>query len=237
MNPFLYYNESNIGGDFFMDKRERGSRRVGIGVLLLLFQLGQCLVQAVKKGELSAPWRADEPVIMLDAGHGGKDPGAGYGEVLEKDLTLELVKRTKELLKEAGYRVRLTRADDGYVEIHDRAEYARRKKPDLFVSIHCNSLEEGDANGIETFYAQAKGEASQNLAQSIQTNLIEATGARDRGAKTANYVVVKDTDMPAALVEVGFLSDAEERELLQQEEYQEKLAKGIVDGILAYCGE
>ncbi|MGN0335788.1 MAG: N-acetylmuramoyl-L-alanine amidase [Lachnospiraceae bacterium] len=210
---------------------------VGICLLVLLFRLGRLLLSAAKTGELELPWNQAEAVILLDAGHGGRDQGASYGEVLEKELTLEITKKTKELLQKAGYRVSMTRTGDTFINKYDRADYANREEPDIFVSIHCNFLEKGQADGIETFYAESKGTDSLMLAQEIQCNITEKTRAGDRGAKTADYVVVKDTKMPAALVEVGFLSDAHERELLQQEEYQEKLAEGIAAGIQAYWEE
>lgn len=202
-----------------------------LGICTGLYFLGRFLFHAVERGEFVFPWEDAKTVIMLDAGHGGKDPGANNGAVLEKDITLEIAKLVKEQLQEGGWRVRMTRTDDSYMDIRDRAAYANQKQADLFVSIHCNSLEEGQASGIETYYAEAKEETSQSLAQAIQTELIAFTGAVDRGVKTTNYTVLVRTDMPAALVEVGFLSDEGERTLLQQEEYLKKLAQGIAGGI------
>lgn len=207
---------------------------IGIILLILILGLGRFAIECMTTGEMELPWGLGEADIILDAGHGGKDQGASYGEVLEKELTLEIAKKTKEILEEAGYRVSMTRKDDTFVDLYDRADYANRKNSKVFVSIHCNSSEEDGAEGIETFYAASKEEESQALAQALQTGMVEQTEARDRGIKTADYVVIKETDMPAALVEVGFLSDSGERQLLQQEEYQKKLAEGIAAGILEY---
>ena len=107
----------------------------------------------------------------------------------------------------------------------------------MFVSIHCNSSEDGEGYGIETFYSEQKGEESEKLAQLVQHQMIEETQARDREVKTADHVVTVATEMPSVLVETGFLSDDAERTLLMQEEYQEKLAKGIAEGIISYLEE
>lgn len=174
--------------------------------------------------------------IVLDAGHGGKDQGTSYGDVLEKDITLEILKKTEKLL-EKDYRVAVVREDDTFVELSKRAEFANDRNAKVFVSIHCNSSEDGSGEGIETFYAEEKGAESQKLAEFLQGAVLLETGARDRETKAADYAVIRQTQMPAALVEVGFLSNAAERELLQQEDYQEKLAQGIADGIKAYLEE
>lgn len=223
-------------------RRKRILRRLvlallaGICILLLLLVvwLTGLFFGVSEEGMAGLSWNSTKPVVMLDAGHGGKDQGASYEEVLEKDLNLAIAQKTKELLLEAGYRVYMTRKEDAFLDKYDRADDANRKNVDIFVSIHCNFLEEGQADGIETFYAESKSGESQALAEAIQANIIEQTAAQDRGAKTADYVVIKETDMPSALVEVGFLSDAAERERLQEEGYQQKLAEGIAAGIADY---
>lgn len=172
--------------------------------------------------------------IVLDAGHGGKDAGANHGDLYEKDINLAVAKKTKALLSEAGYKVKMTREDDTYAALSDRVAFANQRNAKIFVSIHCNSSEDGSGNGIETFYAESKNWNSEKLAESIQTNIVNATGAKDREVKTADYAVILGTDMSAALVEVGFLTDKNERTLLQNEDYQQKLAEGISEGILDY---
>ena len=160
--------------------------------------------------------------IVLDAGHGGKDAGANHGDLYEKDINLAVAKKTKALLSEAGYKVKMTREDDTYAALSDRVAFANRRNAKVFVSIHCNSSEDGSGNGIETFYAESKNWNSEKLAESIQTNIVNATGAKDREVKTADYAVILGTDMSAALVEVGFLTDKNERTLLQNEDYQQR---------------
>lgn len=173
-------------------------------------------------------------VIMLDAGHGGRDQGASYKDVLEKDLNLEIAEKAKPLLEDAGYQVLLTRSKDKLINKYERADYANSRNPDVLVSIHCNFLKSGRADGIETYYDPARQEGSQPLADKIQAHIIEETGATDRGSRAGDFVLITDTTMPAALVEVGFLSDKAERALLQDEAYQKKLADGIVSGIIEY---
>ena len=196
--------------------------------------IGKSMISSVVSSELKIPWNFGTADIVLDAGHGGKDQGASGADVIEKEITLAIAKKTEKILKEAGYKVKMVRDDDTFVELEERAEYANRKEAKVFVSIHCNSSEGGEGNGIETFYTEQKEDGSQELAQCIQESVIAQTSARDREIKCADYVVIVRSEMPAALVETGFLSDSNERELLQQEQYQEKLAKGIAEGIIDF---
>lgn len=212
-------------------RRRRRRRRILIR-RMLIFCMAAALVLA-GTGIYVCIQKFRSVDIVLDAGHGGKDQGASAGNVLEKEINLEITKKTKKILEEAGYRVGMVRDNDTFVELGQRAAYANQKEARVFVSIHCNSAEEA-ADGIETFYAEQKEAESQELAQCIQEHMIGRTSARDREVKTADYAVILRTDMPAALTEVGFLSDAAECEALQQEVYQEKLAEGIAEGILTY---
>ena len=176
----------------------------------------------------------NEVDIVLDAGHGGKDPGANIDDAIEKDITLNIALMAQEILENAGYKVAMTRIDDTFVELKERAGFANRKKSQVFVSIHCNSSEDGSGKGIETYYTEQKGTSSESLANEIQNAVIEHTSAENREVKTANYTVLVRSNMPTALVEVGFLTNSSERELLQTEEYQKNLAEGIAEGILNY---
>ena len=172
--------------------------------------------------------------IVIDAGHGGKDPGANRDDAIEKEITLEVAKITKTLLEESDYKVGMTRESDDYIELGNRSKIANERNAKVFVSIHCNSSEDAEGKGIETYYTEQKGLEDEVLAEMIQESLIKQTDANDRGIKGANYTVIVRSSMPAVLVEVGFLTDTEENELLQNEEYQRKLAKGISEGIKKY---
>lgn len=207
-------------------------------ILVTLFRPGAFSDSSASAGNfnfpVSLPWDKGKGTVMLDAGHGGRDQGTSYEDVLEKDLTLEITRKVEDILEDAGYRVLLTRSKDTFMDKYERAASANDRKPEVFVSIHCNFVESGQADGVETYYDPGKETGSRPLAEAVQAQIIEKTGATDRGARADNFVVITDTDMPAVLVETGFLSDQEERRLLQDEAYQKKLAEGIAAGILEY---
>ncbi len=188
--------------------------------------------------ELTVDWsfgKKEKVDVVLDAGHGGKDGGAVNGDILEKDINFEIAKLVKQQLEAADLCVKMVREDDSFFSLKERAKYANKYNAKVFVSIHCNSTE-GEASGIETYYDRFDAK-SQLLAAYIQQCLILETRANDRSVKAADYTVIRDTKMPAALAEVGFLSDEEECKLLQDLEYQKKLAKGIADGVEAFLEE
>ncbi len=168
--------------------------------------------------------------ICIDAGHGGKDPGAvGRSGLNEKDVNMQVALKVADLLMDR-YTVVMTRTDDQYVSLGKRCDIANQSKSRLFVSIHCNAAENHEANGIETFhyYTSTRGKL---FANAIQRGLIALTDRRDRGVKAAGFQVLRDTSMPATLVELGFITNTEEEQLLQKEEFQNACAKAIVKGI------
>lgn len=172
-------------------------------------------------------------LIVLDAGHGGRDQGTSSGEILEKDINLSVVKKLAEKLEEAGATVIFTREDDIKVGLEDRAAFANQNKADLFISLHCNYCE-GDAGirGLECYYREDSEEGG-ILADHIVQSVQEEERIENRGTRTANFRVLCKTDMPAVLVEMGYLSNRSEREKMTEEAYQELLAEKIAEGILA----
>ena len=128
----------------------------------------------------------------------------------------------------------MSRTSDDYVSLKDRSSGANSINPDLFISIHGNSALSSAAKGIETFYYKSMDKP---LAQDLQNKLISNTGAVNRGAKYENFHVVRETKMPASLVEVGFLSNPSEASKLKDYSYQEKLVNSIVDGTVKYLNE
>lgn len=172
--------------------------------------------------------------IVLDPGHGGKDPGANIDDIVEKEITQSIAYKTKLLLEEAGYQVAVTREEDTFIDLSERADFANKRNAKVFVSIHCNSSEDGEGHGIETFYTDQKSDDSLFLAEYLQQCIIDHTDANDREIKTADYTVLIRTNMPSALVEVGFLTDYAERQLLMNDEYQGKIAEGIFQGVDLY---
>ena len=167
--------------------------------------------------------------VVVDAGHGGTDPGAVANGRQEKDIVLSISKKVNSKLKSLGFQTIMTRTTDTYVTLSNRYSIANNNKADLFVSVHANSGA-SSASGIETLYKNYK-----TLADNIQTGMINETGAKSRGLKyRTDLAVLNGTKMPSALVEVGFISNASESSKIGSNSYQEKLATGIVKGITKY---
>lgn len=175
-------------------------------------------------------------LIIIDAGHGGSDPGAVNGGLYEKAATLAVSKMLREELQSRGFDVKMTRDVDKDLSLAERCRIANATDAALFVSIHCNSAASREANGIETYHATTCSETAKRCAANVQTSLIADTGARDRGVKSAAYYVLKNTKAPAILVEVGFISNQEEKLKLFKSSYQRNLALAIADGVLDTLG-
>ena len=190
-------------------------------------------------------------LIFLDPGHGGSDPGAVGNGVREKDLTLSIYNKVSKKLSDLGFSLLTSRNVDKDVGLVERAEQANNVSADMLLSIHFNSGGRGVARGIETYYYQAQADRipqinkdnhnnaerldkSRRLAQRVQQNLLYQTGAMDRGVKRASFVVLRETSIPSILVELGFIDNPWEVSKIKTNEYQEKLADGIVDGIVEY---
>lgn len=173
--------------------------------------------------------------IVVDPGHGGKDPGAVAGATLEKTVALAVSRRVMRLLEERGARVLPTRTSDTYPSLDERVALANSKRADLFVSIHANAATSQRVRGVEVLYqgSGARGRLSRGLAEAVVAAVVTETRAHNRRAKedVRNLRVLRATSMPAVLVEVGFLTHAEERRLLVDPAYQDRLARGIVSGI------
>lgn len=178
--------------------------------------------------------------IVLDAGHGGKDKGT-YSEkngYEEKERTLKTTKIVKSYLEDIGYKVTMTRTTDVFIPLEKRAEIANATDAILFVSIHYNHCENTEVDGIEVFYYKDEKNpfssrllASKNLAEQVLARIIKHTGASSRGVKKANFAVVRETKMPAILIEAGFLSNPSERQKIQQESYLCYMGWAIAKGI------
>ncbi len=192
---------------------------------------------SAKKAVVAIP-KKSKPTVILDPGHGGSDEGAKIKSLLEKKLTLRAALLVKKELELLGYHVILTRWRDIYTSLPKRVDIANQRKPSLFVSIHFNSSKVPTAKGIEIFYYQSKqkdrAQSSKNLATSILNHLVTQTAATSRGVKTGNFHVIRETEMPAVLVEGGFLTNLQERNLIATGAYLEKLARGIAKGIDKY---
>ncbi|WP_054941309.1 N-acetylmuramoyl-L-alanine amidase [Paenibacillus ihuae] len=193
-------------------------------------------LNAVSTGDTATqPGNSGRKLIVLDAGHGAKDSGAvGVTGKYEKNFNLAIVLKAAELLKkESNIDVVLTRSDDTFLELKDRAAMANNLHADLFISVHANSSASSAATGSETYYQRATSKA---LASVMHKYLVQATGLSDRGVRYGNFHVIRETTMPAVLLEVGYLSNKGDESALFSEALQNRVAAGIVSGIKEYLG-
>lgn len=175
-------------------------------------------------------------VVVVDAGHGGHDPGcAGYVAGLwEKAVNLDLALRVARLLRGAGLVPMLTRSEDVFLELQERTHFANTGRANLFVSIHCNAMpasQRGTRCGIEVYYYTEQSEA---FARVMKDALVKATGCPDRGVRQRMLYVVHHTVMPSVLVEVGYLDHPTEGRLLNTDQFRQQVAQGIFNGIKQY---
>jgi N-acetylmuramoyl-L-alanine amidase len=170
--------------------------------------------------------------VVIDPGHGGKDPGAisPIGP-REKDVVLPVSLEIARLLREAGHEVILTRQTDVFVELDDRAAIANRRDADLFVSIHADSADNRDARGFTVYVCRGASSGSETVANAVVQSLDSGSGLDSRGVRAANYRVLVRTECPAILVELGYLSNRQDASLLRQDAVQKKLARCIAEGI------
>jgi N-acetylmuramoyl-L-alanine amidase len=195
-------------------------------------------------------------LVIIDPGHGGIDSGAGSGGVLEKDLTLDVAQRVRRLAHLHGFETLLTRENDDYKSLANRADFANRQRDCIFVSIHFDEAPRATSTGVETYYAahqsgdtvpffswlpflqrvasESPNIFSQSLAGFIQESLVERTQAFNRGTRAQQFYVIATVRHPAVLVEGGFLTNKEDVAKVTSEEYRERMAAAICEGILHY---
>ena len=218
-------------------------------IVLVLGVMSMLVFSVLWQGSIAVVSNFEEGrVVMLDPGHGGYDPGAITDQgVYEKSINLQIAQKVKEMLVPSGIEVFLTRQEDidyvpdgvrgkiikKQIDLNRRIEMANEAKADVFVSLHVNATATGQNSGAETFY-HYKSEFGKGLAESIQQELIKIPGMNRRIAKPGNFYVIKNTNMPAVIVEVGYLSSVKEQKKLQQAWYQEQLARAIAKGIANY---
>lgn len=182
--------------------------------------------------------------IVLDAGHGGSDSGAiGPNGVTEKEVTLAVTQKLRDILAKSGANVVMTRDTDVDVfapnatdrqELQARCNVANRlPSANLFLSIHCNAFANSAAHGMETYYYEPSS-SGKKLAAFLNEELAAAGGLFNRGVKTANFYVLKHTNMPASLIELGFITNYNEERLLASSDYQTNLAYAIATALTKY---
>ena len=209
---------------------ERPLRITAISLVLLVISVLSLSLGAGGDAPVS-PYRY---LVVIDPGHGGKDPGAiGIGGLEEKEITLPIAQMVYiKSLDDPYLHVVLTRRDDQYTHPTDRISAANDLGADLYVSIHANAFRSSDVSGVETLVNETErtDSASYRLAEMLQRHMISATGAVDRGVKWAPLFIGRAT-MPAALVETGFVTNSREARLLQSTSYQSTIADAILAAI------
>ena len=179
--------------------------------------------------------------IILDAGHGGSDGGTqadgNRSNVIEKDVNLAVVLRMKALLEDLGVEVLLTREADETLSLDERVGIANSIEADLYVSIHCNYYEDdASISGLECYYYE-ESDSGKQYAEKILEKIEDSGKVETRNAKESEFYVLKRTKVPAVLVELGYLSNAKDCQLLIEDKYQENLANELVEGILEALDE
>lgn len=183
-----------------------------------------------------------KPLIAIDAGHGGEDFGTASltkPTLNEKTLNLATARMLQLFLQQMGYRTLMTRSDDTFISLNGRAELANNQSADLFVSVHYNSAPSPKAEGIEIFYFrseqnQERSDTSKKLAERILNRVLANSNAKSRGVKHGNLAVIKKTNMPAVLIEGGFMTNDSELKNLRDASYIKGLAWGMAQGIQEY---
>jgi len=188
------------------------------------------------------PFLQKQELIVIDAGHGGEDRGTCSlipPKYQEKSLNLATAQCLREFLQKMGYQVRMTRSDDTFIPLPMRSLFANNYNPRLFVSVHYNAAPSEFAEGVEVYYYNSdenkkRTSHSKKLADLVLQRIIQKTGAKSRGVKHGNLAVIRETMMPAILVEGGFMTNKEEMEKIKNPVYMKQLSLGIALGIDDY---
>lgn len=175
-------------------------------------------------------------VVVIDAGHGGKDSGAvSINKRYEKDFNLAQALKVADLFKnDPDVQIVLTRSNDTFLELSERVTVAKQANANLFVSIHANSISKSTISGTETYYT--RNDESKDFAQVMHSNLVQGTKLPDRGVRVKSLHVTRETTMPASLLEVGYLTNQTDETALFQDDFQNRVAQSIKNGIKQYLG-
>lgn len=219
-------------------KAKRKQKNIIIFVALLA---AVAAVVCVRGGVFKTKYAySGEPYVCLDAGHGADDVGATNGDRYEKDDDLKLTLKIKEKLEAMGINVYLTRSDDSDVTLAERCKNANKKHCTLFVSVHRNSADDKNANGIEAWVSRKPKGDEYTLAEDLVASICKLTGQQNRGVKKGfrdnsygDYYINSDTDMPSLLLEVGFITNDSDNKAFDEklDETAETIAKTIFDHV------
>ncbi len=218
-----------------------------IELFMILFLLMGAIVASWKLSELTAnvskeekKAKKEEVVIIVDPGHGGEDPGkVGINDVLEKDLNLQIAKKVKKLLEEAGIKIVMTRTNDKVPDakkedLNQRVQLINETKPKLALCIHQNSYPDAKIKGAQVFYHTITPEA-EDVASIVQEQLRTVDPTNTRQIKENDtYFMLKNSQVPTIIVECGFLTNPDEAAKLTQEEYQDQIAQAICEGVVKW---
>ncbi|MBQ7676673.1 MAG: N-acetylmuramoyl-L-alanine amidase [Lachnospiraceae bacterium] len=227
--------------DLFFDYHE------GSGTVVLemdgIFELSSIADGRYVYLDFPTPRELYDYIVVLDAGHGGRDVGAYKDEIAEKDLDLQIVLKMKEILTQDGENIGVyyTRTDDTNPSLQDRAALANEVGADLFLSVHNNSTASGRMSGIHgtevMYYVADKTEGSKKFAECVLDHLLDDLGSESKGLVAGDAIyIIRTAQMPVALAEIGFMTNKEELALLSSDEYQQKAAQAMVDAIYETLG-
>lgn len=191
--------------------------------------------------QLGNPSAIYDKIVVLDAGHGGIDPGASAGGYNEKDINFTILNLyAKEYFKDSDIKIYYTRTEDVKIDLYERADFASRVEADLFISLHMNAVSSTSVNGTSVYYSLLNtstmrgGLNGKLMASTLTENLSQALGTKNRGVATANFVVIRETRMPAVLIELAFITNADDRKIITTEATQRKAAKTIFDTVVGF---
>jgi N-acetylmuramoyl-L-alanine amidase len=192
---------------------------------------------------LLADRKSGKTLVTIDPGHGGKDPGAiGLNELREVDVILPIALRVSKILEAKGVATQLTRDSDYFVELNERVNMSRKAGASIFVSIHANSIDNRpDVNGLETYHYHRGLELATIVHRNVLTVMNddprEEQPLLDRGVRSARFLVLRKSEIPAILVEVGYLTSPTESPKLADSKYRDRMADAIAQGILEYLSQ
>ena len=221
--------QRNVGGESFLAiplRRSSSSPRPG-GIVNIPSPGNNRPVPTLPRN------RNGRVLVVIDPGHGGRDPGAiGIGGLQEKDVILPISREVASILQQQGLQVIMTRSDDRFISLEGRTQIANRAGANLFVSIHANAISRSrpDVNGLETYYYSS----GRRLAETIHRSILQNVTIGDRRTRRARFYVLRRTSMPAVLVEVGFVTGRDDAPNLRNPNYRSQMAAAIANGILQY---
>lgn len=190
---------------------------------------------------LGNPSEIYDKIVVLDAGHGGIDPGAAAGGYNEKDINFTILNQyTKEYFEGSNIKIYFTRTSDVKIDLYERADFASRVEADIFISLHMNAASATSAAGTSVYYSilntstTSGGLTGKQMATTLAENLSKSLGTKNRGIIAKDFVVVRETRMPAVLIELAFITNASDRKIITTPATQKKAAKTIYDTVVQF---